>query len=323
MAGDAGAIDLRIAGTVDETFLSALKALRYDQAAPLTGSPAWLTAWVTQVMRPCGRDGLFISGHDAAGRPVLALALEIVQRLGGRVAVSLGADAFANHAIALDPTLAAALDADAAEALLVEIMRASRQIDAILLRNVPGDVAGRENPFLGTRAIRAPNDNFERSIGPDYAALYTATFSSRERRNHARQRRRLDELGDGAARLILTSGSDATHAARTLDTFYAFKAQQLAEIGAPDPFADVQLRAFYADALARAEDAAEQTPLFALLEVAGAPAAVLIGVQERGCFTTLMSAIGSGPVVRTGPGEVLLQEVMQTLCARGVTVFDF
>ncbi|MEL7544402.1 MAG: GNAT family N-acetyltransferase [Pseudomonadota bacterium] len=313
-------IELRISHTLDAAGLAMIATLREGPPRTLFSSPEWIEAWLGRGDLARAGTPVLIFARDDEGVPAFVLPLFLRRTGGASVLTWLGEETFAVQFPPCAKAMREALTSSDIERLFAMLRSLlDGGFDAVRLRNQPKNWAGASNPFAAGANDAAPNGNFERALESDYAALYESTFTSRERRNHARQRRRLHEAGSIDVSIAETDAERE----EILAAFFAFKTAQLEQIGAANPFACSELRTFYRRGLASLPQTPTMGPVCAGLRVDGVLVATLLGVRDGERFTTLMSAITLDDVARTSPGQQLLEHVMADLCARDVRVFDF
>ncbi len=293
-----------------------LTQLRDGPYSTLFNSPAWLESRIarrTDFGSPC-----IITARDENGTVAFIWPMSICRCFGASILGWLGQDIFAVNLGCYRADIAAQLTGEDLKKIFNGLRLSGLPIDAVHLLNQPKVWNGVMNPMLALGQQLAPNANYERKLHTDYDTLYTDTFSSRERRNHARQRRRLAEHGDVEVVFATTNTERAT----IIDTFFAFKTSQLEHIGAKNPFASETVQAFYRSALASTNSHGAE-PIFCGLRINGKLIATLIGVTEAKRFTTLMSAITLDDIAKASPGQQLLEQLVHHLCTQGIETFDF
>ncbi|MEO0618408.1 MAG: GNAT family N-acetyltransferase [Pseudomonadota bacterium] len=317
---DGTRLTVRIAETLDADGRETILALRDTACRTLFNSPEWIEAWLSRGDLNHNGTPVFLSASNAAGQPALFLPLFLRLTGGARVLTWIGEETFAVQNPLCSDEIRSVLTPDDIKRMFLALREMiDGGFDAVRLRNQPGSWAGAQNPFAASAAHEAPNANYERELHADFTALYNDTFTSRERRNHARQHRRLLEFGSVEMSVAATDAERE----EILAAFFSFKTAQLDQIGAANPFASTEMRQFYRRALQSVTQANAMTPIYAGLRVDGKLVATLVGVRDNDRFTTLMSAITLDEIARTSPGQHLLEHVIAQLCSDDVRVFDF
>lgn len=290
--------------------------LRNGPHSTLFNSPAWLENKIitcAEQETPC-----IIAARDQSGSIALVWPMSISRNFGTSVLGWLGQQIFAFNLGICRSDIAAQLSRPDIEQIFTALRASGLSFDAVHLLNQPETWNGVGNPMLTLGQQSAPNANYERKLNSDYLTLYEQIFTARERRNHARQRRRLAEHGE----ITVVSATQNTECQEILETFFTLKSDQLKTIGASNPFSSEKVKTFYSSALAAAA-LHNARPLYYGLRVDGKLVATLIGVVEGKRFTTLMSAITLDDVAKTSPGQHLLEELVEHLCEQGIEQFDF
>ena len=251
-----------------------LRALRDGPFLTLFNSQAWLSSWLSHARTnetPC-----LLLARDQDAKPAFLWPMAIHRKMGVNILGWLGQSTFAVNTGCYRADVAAKLTRNDLLTIFNAVRRKLCSFDAVHMRNQPDTVSGYQNPMLALESQCAANGNHERALASDYDALYQSIFTSRERRNHARQRRRLVEFGE----IDISIATDPGEKSEVLETFFAFKAAQLETIGASNPFSDDRLRDFYRAALSKAETE-QSSPVYCGLRINGELVATLIGVYEN------------------------------------------
>lgn len=274
--------------------------------------PLWLRCWVMAT----GADAVVATLHRD-GRPVLALALEIVQEgpfhiarfPGGRHANGNFA-AVRKGGAPLSPTEIAAL---------CDALRVARpDIDMILLQRQNPAHDGIDNPFTHHATMRSPNVSLSVDLSGGFEEMLSRRGGKRKRKKHRQQARKFEDAG--GHRLIEAASPEETD--RLVDAFFDMKAVRFREKGIPNVFAPVEVQTFFRLLF---RDAAEMKPApFVLhgLEVGGVLRAI------NGCSVTQDSVVcefGSicEGLANASPGYFLDYSCIEQACAEGKAFYDF
>lgn len=252
---------------------------------------------------------------DAAGRPQAILPFVVSRRAGVATATFIGGK-HSNFGMGLwRPAFARSMTSAALDAMLRQIARQSAvPIDLFALTNQPLSWAGLANPFALLPHRPSPSFGYHLALGPDADAVLQRVVSSASRRKMRRKERALADVG--ALSFVVAREPEAI--ARFTETFLAYKATRLAELGIANVFAVPGMRDFIIAA------ASGETPAIELcaLMVGDEPVALFGGSIAQGRYSGMFTAMIPGPLQKDSPGEVLLHHLIRDCCERGLAVFD-
>ncbi|MGL4241711.1 MAG: GNAT family N-acetyltransferase [Beijerinckiaceae bacterium] len=256
---------------------------------------------------------------DRAGRTMLLLPLAIRRKAGVAIA-SFPAGKHANYNMPL-------FNADgvagiAAEELSGVLAEAARQagIDLYALRNQPFEWTGQRNPLAMLPHQSAASSGWRAALSEDGEAYIAGLMSSESRKKLRHKERKLAELGP----VTYAEAVTPDEARGVIAAFLRQKHERFATLGIDNPFSD--------DAVVRFLDCVAAQPL-----AAGAPApvslfammagtrilAVFAGAVHAGRFSGMFTSFDPDPAVsRFSPGDLLLLNLVKTMCARGLSGFD-
>ncbi len=216
------------------------------------------------------------------------------------------------------PLIAAGFRPTRAEfaALWTSIRAVLPAADILRIEKSPATIAGAPNPLaqlgfmhrLALAAWRLPlpetREAYEREI-----------LGARFRKELRRKRRRLEAIGA----LRLRKAADAGEAGRLLRELAAMRRDRYAALGRHDILADAAFRAFYEDALARADGFAE----IHALEIDGVRVAALFGLRHADAFHFLLSGFEDGDWAAKSVGAVAADMMIGQAIEDGLAAFDF
>ncbi len=252
---------------------------------------------------------------DGSGRPQAILPFALCRRAGVTTASFIGGK-HANFGMGLwRPAFARSMTGEALQATLRRIAAmSSLPIDLFALNNQPLSWGGLANPFALLPHRPSPSFGYRLALGPDADAVLERVVSSDSRRKLRRKERSLADHGP----LSFVVARDLEAITRFTDTFLAYKAARLAELGIADVFAVPGMRDFI---IAAASGEAPALELCALM-VGDTPVALFGGTIAQGRYSGMFNAMIPGPLQKGSPGELLLHHLIRHCCARGLTVID-
>jgi CelD/BcsL family acetyltransferase involved in cellulose biosynthesis len=270
-------------------------------------------AWQRHVGARNGITPLIAVGYDA-GAPVCLLPLGQHQMAATRQAEFLGGK-HANFNMAIwRRDYGANATTDDVEALLAPLGEA---VDALILLNQPEHWNGLRNPFLNLPHSVSADPAYHGTLMPDFDALLAARMSTSKRKKLRNRERALAQHGTVTFRRAET----ADDANAILAAFHHQKAQRMRELGVGNVFAEPGVADFIAEAAALAPGRAPVIELYALAtndEIVATSAGVVAG----GRFSTMFNSITRTATAQASPGQILLNRLVESACARGLHTFD-
>jgi CelD/BcsL family acetyltransferase involved in cellulose biosynthesis len=308
-----GTISLRVTND-----LQPLQAVWEDLQAhsPCTAAQTydWAKAWALRVLVPAGARPVIAVGYDAAGEPLFLFPFETGRFAGLSVLKWLGQD-HANYCMGLfRPGIAQRITASDLSCLLREIGRQAG-VAAADLKKQPSAWDGVPNPFAQLPCQPAADSGYAASLG-DFETIYMTRLTGHARGGLARTERRIAEHGP----LSYGWAEPREDRLALLDTLFAQKSRQFAEMGIEDKFTG-DVRAFYQD--------------IALLE-GDNPSRLRLGYFKVGetvlathsgmiCHNRLMITLSSrteGELRRYSPGTLLLRHQIKEAAGDGLAFYD-
>ena len=280
-------------------------------------APAQGALWIEEWVANASPDG-FIAMVEADGKPVYALALEILRSGPFRTARFMSGHHANGNFAAADPAFVAA-DAFDAQAILSAIRRARPDVDALVLERLMPDLDGLANPLLALPHFPSPNVSLAVSLEGGFEALLSRVSGKRKRKKHRSQTRKFEAAG-GFRRIEATTPEEVT---RLLDAFFAMKESRFRKMGIPNAFDDAEVQTFFRSLF---RDALGENPLpFVLhaLEVGGRLRAVTGSSRSAKHLVCEFGAIAEDDLGHASPGDFLFFENIGEACRQGLEVFDF
>ncbi|WP_214471725.1 GNAT family N-acetyltransferase [Mesorhizobium sp. dw_380] len=282
-------------------------------SAPAQGA-AWILNWAAQV-----KPDLAVATLTLEGKPVFALALEVVSRGPFRVARFMGGRHANGNFAAADPQWLARADIAAVRSMLAAIAKARPDIDLIALERLLPDLDGIANPLASLDHFASPNLSLAVDLAGGFDALLLRASGKRKRKKHRSQTRKFEAVG--SHRRIEARTADEVK--RLLEAFFEMKELRFRRMGIADVFGDIQTRAFFRALFTQA--LAEDKPPFVLhgLEVAGRLRAVTGSSRSGKRLICEFGAIAEDDLANTSPGDFLFFDNIQEACETGFEIYDF
>ena len=282
----------------------------------------WLTCWQRHIGAPGGAMPAIVVVRDAAGAILLLLPLSIRATGFVRELAFLGTDLCDYNAPLLAPGFSARFDSAQFLALWETIVQRLQEhprlrFDLIDLSKMPATVGAERNPLLALPVSAHASGAYLTHLAGDWDSFYAAKRSSATRGRDRTKRKRLAE--SGAVNFV--TPTDDADIRDTLDIMMAQKARAFARMGVRDLFTRPGYAEFYR---ALATDAAtRQFVHVSRLDVGAIPAAINLGLVDRGCYYHLLASYDDGEISRFGPGAAHLHDLLHYAIERGLKVFDF
>ena len=259
-------------------------------------SPAWVTAWLAAMVPDC-----IMLTVEEGGRPVFALALEVVAKGLFRIARFLGGT-HANGNFALcDPKWLTGARGEIFGDLATALADARPDIDILALERLLPDDAGFRNPLLSLPHLRSPNASLAVDLTGGFARLVSEPSGKRKLKKHRTQARKYEAAG-GFRR---TEAQSADEVDRLLSAFFEMKAARFRKAGIADVFAQARVKAFFRKLFLDALPLAPKPYVLHGLEVGGKLRAVTGSSRTAGRLICEFSAIADDEIAHASPGEFL------------------
>jgi CelD/BcsL family acetyltransferase involved in cellulose biosynthesis len=307
---EAGGLSVSVLPASD---LSAYAALAKHALCAPPQHPLWIEEWVANA----APDG-FVAIVEADGRPVYALALEVVRSGPFRIARFMSGRHANGNFPAADPAFLKGGGFDAG--VLPAAIRAARpDVDALVLERLLPDLDGVANPLRALPHFASPNIALAIDLAGGFDALLSRVSGKRKKKKHRSQMRKFDAAG-GYRRIQANTPDDVS---RLLDAFFAMKEVRLGKIGVANVFGDMEVRNFFRSLFSDA--LRESPPPFVLhgLEVGGTLRAVTGSSLNGKRVVCEFGAIAEDDLSFTSPGDFLFFENIAEACRQGLEVYDF
>lgn len=293
--------------------LAAYAALARRGVVAPAQSALWTEEWVAKTS-PEG----FVAMVEAGGKPVFALALEIVRSGPFRTARFMSSGHANGNFAAADQAFLSAGGFDA-DAILAAVRRARPDVDALVLERLLPDLDGLANPLLTLPHFQSPNLSLAVSLEGGFEALLSRVSGKRKKKKHRSQTRKFEAAG-GFRRIEAKSPDEVL---RLLDAFFAMKELRFRKMGIANVFGDAEVQTFFRSLFIDA--LGESPPPFVLhaLEVGGTLRAITGSSLSGKRLVCEFGAIAEDDLGHASPGDFLFFENIGEACRQGLEVFDF
>jgi CelD/BcsL family acetyltransferase involved in cellulose biosynthesis len=277
-------------------------------------SATWTKSWATST-----RPDFIVAALEAGGRPVLALALEIVEQRRFRVARFFGGQHANGNFPAATPGYLNAARPEDIVGLTAAIRRERPDIDLLMLERQLEALDGYRNPLSGMPGTRSPNIALATTLDGGFEALLDRSGGKKRRKKHRYKARKFEDAGE----MRRIEAKTAAEVASLLTAFLAMKEEWFRKKGIADAFAPAEIRTFFSSLFTTALD--HQPPGFVLhgLEVDQKLRAVTGSSRAGGRIVYDFGAISEDELTQFSPGEFLTYQNIQEACADGATIYDF
>ncbi len=276
----------------------------------------WLEPWARLAGRREGVTPAIVVGTHR-GEAMFLLPLGRRRHGPVRVARWLGGSHVNTNVGLYHPEFLAGLTAETSLGLTRRIVAALRPVDILSLANQPLRWQGFDNPFRHLPRQVEAQPVLVMRLAPDFDTVLGRGNGSRKRKKLRWQENALAPAGGYTFRRATTPADGAA----ILDAFLAQKAVQFAQQGMHNVFADPGVADFLR-AAARRSGGTEPLIEFYAIEVAGEIRATFAAGVDRGRLYGYFSAITQDEFTRVSPGELLLYNLVQESCRRGLAELD-
>ncbi len=276
-------------------------------------NPWWIESWA----RNRNQDIVVVVG--SLQRPVLALALEIVDSGRFRIARFPGGSHANGNFVATVPGVSADAFRTFRSAIGGALKIARPDVDLVLLERQLPSFQGMDNPLCASQSWASPTPSLAIDLSGGLDAVLERTSGKRKRKKHRAQTRKFEAAG-GLRRF---QAADRAETDRLLETFFEMKAARFAASGIPDVFADAGIRGFFRDLFGEA--VVQPKPEFVLqaLEVGGKLRAVTGCSVTKSSIICEFGSIADDELASTSPGDFLFFENIREACEAGLDTYDF
>lgn len=301
------------------SFKAAWRELELNGHATVFQSFRWVDTWCRKVAPQRGERPFIILATDSTGRPLFLWPLSIRRQHGLPVLGWLGQE-HASYNLGLYAAEPGSTPApNEIWSLLKEAARQHPELAAIHFTAQPRSWNGFVNPFTALPQLESPSPAFALALGDNFDRLYETSVSKQTRQNIKRKQKKLEDTPGFA----IGEARPEAERLHLLDVYFAQKARQLAEMGAPNVFADPVIADFYRDlAVAGPSGSALHESHFA--RVGDQIIATANGIVHGGRYYLLTASFDDqSEHGKHSPGLVLFKEQIASLVGRGVTTYDF
>ena len=276
---------------------------------------AWLKPLYESLAPDLSAQALAIVMTDAASGELAAVLPLVITREGSISTVSWASLGVSDYGA---PMLGAMAPANArdAQALWNEVKRVLSGCDLLQLSNMPGEIAGRVNPF----ALIAPAHTSRH-------ARHALTLEGTVEHFLASRGKKYRKEAERCTRLLTEKGEPQFHRAETggeiTEAFAALEAQQASRHASRGKDYQLGQRAYarFFEAALRAGVPGGAVHIFTL-RAGGEIGAVLYGIAHEKTFTLLRISTGGDAWKRVSPGRLIVLETMRYFLSKGITTFD-
>lgn len=296
---------------------SAVERYRRFSADSIHG-PAQSGDWVAGWAENHGAD-IAVAEVSLDGKPVLALALEIVRH--GRLVEARypgGRHANGNFA-AVAEAWTGALPGIIADLTAGAFTAARPDIDLLRLERQQPEIAGIANPLIVAASTESPNIALAADLAGGFDAYLSRHSGKRKRKKHRSDGRKF--VDQGGYRTFVARSPEESDA--LLDAFFVMKAKRFREMGISDVFADARTKAFFKQLFSKHAGEAGPAYVVQALEIGGIVRAVTGSSICGDCVVCEFSGFIEDESLNTSPGDFLFFENIAWSCDNGFAVFDF
>ncbi|MDQ2703602.1 MAG: GNAT family N-acetyltransferase [Pseudomonadota bacterium] len=288
-----------------------------DLARRGVSAPAQSALWVKEWVATATPEGL-VAVVESDGKPVYALALEIVGSGPFRIARFMSGRHANGNFPAADPVFLAAGCFDG-DTLLAAIRAARPDVDALVLERLLPVLDGIANPLLALPHFPSPNISLAVNLEGGFEALLSRASGKRKKKKHRSQTRKYEAAG-GFRRIEAGTSEDVS---RILDAFFAMKEFRFRKMGIANVFGDMEVQNFFRSLF---RDALGENPrpfVLHALEVDGTLRAITGSSLSGKRLVCEFGAIAEDDLAHTSPGDFLFFENIGAACREGFEIFDF
>jgi CelD/BcsL family acetyltransferase involved in cellulose biosynthesis len=278
----------------------------------------WLDSWFRHIGAGLGIEPLIVIARKQDGSPALIWPLGVRMFGPARVGRWLGCK-LANYKLGLYDRETVGRLNRATLAPVLDHLRKDARLDGLFLTNQPETWEGIANPLLCLPHQDSPSFAYSLALRADFSALYNELRSGSTRKKLRRSERRIaDEYGSCALRRPQTP-EDVD---RILSVFAEQKAARMEEKHLQNVFAAPGVMAFFRESAIRG--IGQDEPLLDLLwiDAGGRVAATWAGTSAGGRMCGIVNSFDLGEFAQHQPGEVMLRQLVEDCCRRGLNEFD-
>ncbi|MFC7400069.1 GNAT family N-acetyltransferase [Chelatococcus sp. GCM10030263] len=277
----------------------------------------WSQAYSETLGHAHGETPLIAVVKNASGSPVMLLPLAIRRRGGLTVATFIGGRQANFHMPLFDPMATAGRDAATWRSILQDIARAAG-IDVFSFVNQPLAWQGTANPLVTLGGWPSPSPGFKRQLNFPADQTFAVLLGPESRKKMRKKERRLKDISPVAYRRV----EDPVEIERVLQTFLEQKGARFRQKHITNPFEDPAAIEFLRRGSRIGADGKTAIELYALF-MGDAILATFGGTCDGERFCGMFNSFSmEAEVAKSSPGDLLLLNLIETQCRRGVATFD-
>jgi len=276
-------------------------------------NPLWVEQWVASTKAEC-----FFAAVEQAGKPALALALEVVRSGPFRIARFMGGSHANGNFPVADPAFLKSGNFSAG-ALLAAVRQARPDVDALVLERLLPELDGIPNPLAALPHVQSPNVSLAADLAGGFEGLLSRVSGKRKRKKHRWAMRKFEAAG-GQRRIEAQNAEDVS---RLLDAYFAMKESRFRKMGIADVFGDAEVRNFFRALFCSALEIKPRPFMLHALEVGGKPRAVTGSSVSGKRLICEFAGIAEDELSHASPGDYLFFENIEQACRDGFDVYDF
>jgi CelD/BcsL family acetyltransferase involved in cellulose biosynthesis len=275
--------------------------------------PLWVEQWAASTKADC-----FVVAVEQAGKPALALALEVAKSGPFRIARFMGGSHANGNFPVADPTFLKSGKFNA-EAPLAAVRTMRPDVDALVLSRLLPELDGTPNPLLALPHVQSPNIALAADLAGGFEGLLSRVSGKRKRKKHRWAMRKFETAG-GLRRIDAQTADDAS---RLLNAYFAMKDSRFRKMGITDVFGDAEVRNFFRSLFSNALEKTPRPFVLHALEVGGKLRAVTGSSVSGKRMICEFAGISDDELAHASPGDYLFFENIEQACRDGFEVYDF
>jgi CelD/BcsL family acetyltransferase involved in cellulose biosynthesis len=273
----------------------------------------WVRHWAEHV-----NPNIAIVTATRSGQPILAIALEIVNKSGLTAAQFVGG----SHANANFPAMTAALSQHEAELFLAALVKGLKEkpwsVDIIMLERQLGQLGGIQNPLLANGGSISPNVSLHLDVDQNFDAVLAARSGKRKRKRYRSQQRKFEAAGG----FNIINPNEKEDVELILDSYFVMKAQQLNGKGVANVFGNSREQLFFKALFSDKGPLNDHKFYLSSLEVGGKTRAIygssLHALRQMVHFT----AFAEDELAIASPGDFLNFALIEAACKGSIKTYD-
>jgi CelD/BcsL family acetyltransferase involved in cellulose biosynthesis len=276
-------------------------------------APLWVEQWAASTNADC-----FVVAVEQAGKPALALALEVVRSGPFRLARFMGGSHANGNFPVVDPSFLKSGQFSAG-VLLAAVRTMRPDVDALVLSRLLPELDSTPNPLLALPHVPSPNIALAASLAGGFEGLLSRVSGKRKRKKHRWAMRKFEAAG-GVRRIEAQTADDV---ARLLDAYFAMKESRFRKMGIADVFGEAEVRTFFRSLFCGALEEWPHPFVLHALEVGGKLRAVTGSSVSGKRMICEFAGIADDELAHASPGDYLFFENIEQACRDGFEVYDF